>query len=424
VVGKIQNLRGLIIKKIAIIGICLLVGAGIGYGVTYAVQISNLQSQIESYKSQVSALQSDVEKYKSEVSALQSQVSGLKSDIESYKSQIADLKSELARLGWTIQLMTDLQEDQTDEQSLVPGYDEGHLARDLEDSLEELGYRVGYLVVFQYGSTLQPLQWEALVKVYYSNTFAVLVDPQTDRIVTRDYDGNNDGIVDTLLNPGVNEVSSRWDTLVATGVGNDGKYLLLEFGDYDEVQLVQYVPPGQPQESTYPEVYAKLKSDLAEDKTDENEYKKDEGPDKPNYDCDDYARDLERALEAKGYRVCIKIIWWFDEKGEEKGHCIVNVHLRYQLISAAGTTVVDTSVAIEPQNKPCTEDVTNIYDGNGNGKIDASIDPSKPKGDTDYGNFKKTGTGNDGKYYIRSYNNFKDIPFPVDQGKPPPNKQP
>jgi len=101
----------------------------------------------------------------------------------------------------------------------------------------------------------------------------------------------------------------------------------------------------------------------------------------------------------------------------------VNVHLTYQLISAAGTTVVHTSVAIEPQNKPCTEDVTSKYDGNGDGQIDASMNPSKAKGDTDYGNFKKTGTGTDGGYYIESYPDFDDIPFPVDPGKPPP-KQP
>jgi hypothetical protein len=375
---------------------------------------------------------------------------------------------------WLSGLMTDLQNDTTDaNEVIVDVYEAEHFARDLEDNLEELGYRVGYLVVFQYGSTSQPLQWETLVKVYYSNTFCVLVNPETDSIVTRDYDGNSDGVVDTLLNPGVSEVSSRWDTLIETRMGNDGKYLLLEFDDYDEVQLVERVPPEQPQESTYPEVYEKLKIDLAEDETDKNTYIKDD------YDCDDFARDLEKALEAKNYTVSIKAIWWYDWVWQQPeqvwhegywidymagiwhpgwwewpegwweweivGHCIVNVHLRYQLISAAGTTVVDTSVAIEPQNGPCTEDVTSTYDGNGDGEIDVSSSPATVNGAGDYGNFKESGwqhdkdgkrlkdkdgnpipqqgTGTDGKYRIEEYDKFDDIPFPVDPGKLSPKEQ-
>jgi len=50
--------------------------------------------------------------------------------------------------------------------------------------------------------------------------------------------------------------------------------------------------------------YEDLMKDLEEDTMDQQKYVEN------THDCDDFAEELEDALEAKGYRVTIKLVYW------------------------------------------------------------------------------------------------------------------
>ena len=119
-------------------------------------------------------------------------------------------------------------------------------------------------------------------------------------------------------------------------MGNDGKYLIFEFDDYEMVRLV---------DTRVYKTYEDLMKDLEEDTMDQQKYVEN------THDCDDFAEELEDALEAKGYRVTIKLVYWRDAKGEFVGRAINDVYLDGGRIAT-----------IEPQND---RDVTGDYDGNG-----------------------------------------------------------
>ena len=72
-------------------------------------------------------------------------------------------------------------------------------------------------------------------KITRQDDYFVFVNPQTDAIVTEKYDGDQDGATGTIKNPSISEASGLMMNLVNTSMGNDGKYLIFEFDDYEMV---------------------------------------------------------------------------------------------------------------------------------------------------------------------------------------------
>ncbi|MFA5055052.1 MAG: hypothetical protein WC562_02620 [Dehalococcoidia bacterium] len=263
-------------------------------------------------------------------------------------------------------------------------YEEEHYARDLEDNLEEMDYNVSFLVILQYDDELT---WVPLLKVSYTDDSFSLIDAGTDLIVTTDYDGDGDGTVETLTNQTYEEIDDAFDNLIATGEGNDGRYLIFEFVDYETVLL---------SDKTVGKELVELYRALQEDNTDKKRYI-------PHlHDCDDFARELEDALEARGFQVRIKLVWWMDESSEVKGHAIVDVVI---------DDVENGDIAVEPQNDGFPEE----YDDDGDGKIGRYWQPSLIQHQIWFELWKKGWySGSDGKYWIEEYEDFDNIPFPLD----------
>jgi len=232
------------------------------------------------------------------------------------------------------------------------------------------------------------LSWDIVLKITKSNDYYVLVNPQTDSIVTYVYDGNKNGIVETIKNPNLSTVSFWMKKLVNTTFGNDGKYLLFEFDDYESVKLA---------DTRVYQTYEKLMKDLSEDETDQQEYIED------THDCDDFAKELEDALEKKGYRVTVKLVYWI-ENGELQGHAINDVYLED-----------GKKVTIEPQTD---EDVSNEYDNDKDGEVETAWDVGKIRLNIWLTGFEYWGrwptSGTDGKYLIFEYEDFDDIPIDLD----------
>ena len=285
---------------------------------------------------------------------------------------------------WLSGLMTYLQNDTTDANNYtVDIYEDEHFARDLEDNLEELDYDVAFLTVFEFDGVT--LHWVPLLKLRYSEAFAVLVNPRTDDIVTEAYDGDGDGVTKTLVGMDLTGVSSWLDGLLATGLGNDGQYLIFGFDDYETVRLV---------DTAVAKNLTELMKDLAENDISEREWVEE------TYDCDDFARDLEDALEALGYRVTVKAVYYKVDDALE-GHAVINVHLE------------DRVVTIEPATDT---DVTSVYDGDGDGEVE-SASPGLVRSQAWILGFWRDLPlcgGTDGQYLIFEYEDFDDIPFPVD----------
>jgi len=287
------------------------------------------------------------------------------------------------------QMETDLLEvllnDDTDTNQYSEGmYEEEHYARDLEDSLEDMDYDVSFLVVLQYDDELT---WVPLLRVSYPDSSFSLIDARTDQIVTSDYDGDGDGTVETLTNQTFEEIGDALDALIATGEGNDGQYLIFEFSDYETVLL---------SDKTVGKELVELYRALQEDNTDKKRYI-------PHlHDCDDFAREMEDALEAGGFQVRIKLIWWFDDSSRLQGHAIVDVVI---------DDVENGDIAVEPQN----DGFPDQYDDDGDGKIGRYRNPSRIQHDIWFALWKRGWySGSDGKYWIEEYEDFDDIPFPVD----------
>ena len=289
---------------------------------------------------------------------------------------------------WLSGLITDLGNDTTDENEyIVYVYDDEHFAKDLEDNLEGLGYDVTFLTVLEFDGVT--LLWVPLLKIRYSEDFAVLVNPRTDDIVTEAYDGDGDGATETLVGMNLTDVSSWFDYLGATELGNDGQYLILGFDDYDTVELA---------DTTVGKNITELKNDLAANTISEKTHVP------GTYDCDDFARDLEDDLEALGYQVTIKLVYWWEWNGTAWvwwGHGVVNVHLDGGVV-----------VTIDPQND---QDVTSTYDGDRDGTVETVPCPSKIHAMVLIGGFKSgLISGSDGGFMIYEYGDFDDIPFPLD----------
>jgi len=227
---------------------------------------------------------------------------------------------------WLSGLITNLEDDTTDENEyIVNVYDDENFAKDLEDNLEELDYDVTFLTVFEFDGTLL---WVPLLKIRYSEDFAVLVNPRTDDIVTEAYDGDGDGATETLVGMNLTEVSSWLYELVSTGLGNDGQYLILGFDDYDTVELA---------DTTVGKNITDLKKDLAAN----NISKRTWVP--GTYDCDDFARDLEDDLEALGYNVTIKLVYWWAWNGTA---------WNFEIVDPIGGDWTTTSIAVDSHDYP------------------------------------------------------------------------
>lgn len=284
-------------------------------------------------------------------------------------------------------LMEVLLNDDTDANPYSEGiYEEEHYARDLEDNLEGLGYNVTFLVVLQYDGELT---WATLLKVSGTGGDFALVDAKTDRIVTEDYDGDGNGTVETLVNQTFEEIDDAFDTLLSTGKGNDGQYLIFEFMDYETVLLVDTTIGDE-------QTLDGLRRALQEDNTNKKKYI-------PHlHDCDDFARELEDALEARGYRTTVKIIFWSNPASPSgmDGHAIVDVY------------VGGKDYAIEPQTDAF---VTDEYDDDGDGVLGRYHGISNVQRNIYLQLFKRGWReGSDGKYWIEEFEDFDDIPFPVD----------
>lgn len=281
-------------------------------------------------------------------------------------------------------LLRVLQADDISSNPYVEGtYEAEHYARDVEDMLENRGYDVRFLVALQYSGELT---WQPLLKVTHTGGTVSLVDARNDAIVTEDYDGDGDGTVETLVNQSFEDKWDALESLFATGEGNDGQHLIMEFVDYETVLLID-TPAGE--EKTLDD----LRKALKEDNTDKGRYVD------HVHDCDDFARELETALEAKGFRVTIKIVYWMD--GEvAKGHVINDVYTK------------DGDTAVEPQTD---QFVTSKYDDDGDGAIGRYLSPSAIQRQIWFTLWKKGWkSGSDGKYWIEEYEKFKDIPYPLD----------
>jgi hypothetical protein len=284
-------------------------------------------------------------------------------------------------------LLSVLQADDTDTNPYVDGtYEDEHYARDVEDMLEGLDYNVTFLVALQWDGELT---WQPLLKVTHAGGNVSIVDAQHDAIVTAAYDGDGDGAVGTLTNQTYEEIDDAFDSLIATGKGNDGQYLIFEFNDYEIVLLA---------DKTVGKTLEELYRALQEDNTDKGRYV-------PHlHDCDDFARELEDALEAKGFRVTIKLIYWPNASSPTgvDGHAIVDV---------AVEDLKNGDVAIDPQ----TDGFPEKYDDDGDGVIGRYWKPSLIQHEIWFTLWKKGWkSGSDGKYWIEEYEDFNDIPYPLD----------
>jgi prefoldin subunit 5 len=391
----------------------LLVGGAIGFGVGYAIyqsgagglesQLAEAQNAIASYESQISTLQADLSDaqnamadYQAQITSLESQVAQLQITVSDYEAQIDSLQSQLSQLQsgmadlpkWLDQLSDDLQADTTDQRQYIENaYTNEHFARDLENNLEGLGYTVSYVVVFEFDNTLL---WEPLVRVQYSAAFAVLVNPRTDGVVTSDYDDDGDNFVTVLDYPTRDEAFNTLEDLLDTGHGNEGRYLIMAFEGYEKVQFVD-MNLGC---STC------LAEDLEEDTTDEGEWVKD------THDCDDFARELDEALGAKGWTSSILCIW--RKEGDQKiGHAVVKVQGHPSRCMEPIQPIV-----IEPR---FDQDVTAQYDGDSDGTVESLSNPGLIDAQTEVFNFcHGLRGGTDGEYLIFEYLNIEDIPFYFD----------
>ncbi|HEC89365.1 MAG TPA: hypothetical protein ENI44_02150 [Thermoplasmatales archaeon] len=387
------------ISTISLYIIGLLIGSFISYGI--AIQIfsnqlsSNMEDEIGNLNLKFANLESELTnltKMKESIETLQTQLESINKTISQnmreknngYMNQTEDT-TKADRFDWLTNLLYDLQLDTTDSNPKNNySYDDEHYARDLEDNLESIGYNVSCIIAFYMVNN--ELNWDVLVKITRQDGYFVFVNPQTDAIVTDKYDGDKNGITETIRNPSISGASSLMLNLVNTSIGNDGKYLLFEFDDYETVKLV---------DTRVYKTYEDLMKDLEEDKTDQKEYIND------THDCDDFARELEDALEARGYRVTIKLVYWRDEKGEFVGHAINDVYLDGGRI-----------VTIEPQND---RDVTGDYDGNGNGIVDTVWGLGLIEGNARIWLFKHFGYGaTDEDFLILEYEDMDDIPLALD----------
>lgn len=287
-------------------------------------------------------------------------------------------------------LLEALQADDTDATPYVNGsYDREHYARDVEDNLEGLGYNVSFLVSFQYDTGLT---WQTLLKVTHDDGEVALVHAQLDAIVTSDYDGDGDGVVETLKNQSYEEIEGALDSLIASGKGNDGQHLIFEFADYETVLLV---------DKTVGKTLVELYQALQEDDTDKGRYVK------HLHDCDDFARELEDALEAKGFRVTIKLVYWPNASAPTgvDGHAIVDVDIE---------DLPNGEVAIEPQH----DGFPTKYDDDGDGSIGRFWSPSLVQHQIWFYLWKKGWkSGSDGKYWIEEYEDIDNVPYPLDPSK-------
>ncbi len=296
-----------------------------------------------------------------------------------------DILEKANRFNWLTNLIYDLEVDTTDTNPRNNfSYDDEHYARDLEDNLESKGYTVSYIILLYMTNNM--LNWDTLVKVIYSDDYYVFIDPQTDAIVTEKYDGDDDGRTESILNPSISLVQNWIQTLVNTSMGNDGEYLVFEFNDYETARLF---------DTRVYKSYEDLMKDLEEDKTDQKEYVED------THDCDDFAEELEDALEKKGYRVTIKLIYWEDKDGDIMGHAVNDVYLDDGRV-----------VTIEPQTD---EDVTSVYDDDGDGEVETAEDVGWIRSQLWLTAFDYLGIGaTDGKYLIFEYEDRDDVPFDLD----------
>ena len=366
----------------------LLIGGVAGYSIDYMI-INELNNEIKSLNSLISYIVPLVESMESRLKEMSGKLNETLRELENLSEnyQISSNATEYEeKFRWLSDLIYDLQMDGTDKnQKNGYLYDDEHFARDLEDYLEGKGYNVSIIIAFYLPDNLS---WDIVLKVTKSPDYFVFVNPQTDGIVTYNYDGNGDGTVETINNPNISTVSLWMQHLVNTSSGNDGEYLLFEFDDYESVKLA---------DTRVYQTYEDLMRDLEEDKTDQQEYVED------THDCDDFARELEDALEKKGYRVTIKLVYWM-EKGELQGHAINDVYLEDGKV-----------VTIEPQTD---EDVTSKYDGDGDGSVETAWDVGLIRLNIWLTGFEYWGKwptrGTDGKYLIFEYDDFDDIPIDLD----------
>ena len=291
-------------------------------------------------------------------------------------------------------LLADLQEDDTDTNPYSEGTYEGeHYARDLQSVLEGLDYEVAYLTAFQYDGELT---WQPLLKVTHAGGNVSIVDAQDDAIVTAAYDGDGDGAVGTLVNQGYDQILDAFESLISTGAGNDGQYLIFEFDDYGAVSLAD-TTVGDGGNSP-----GKNPTDLGQDFA---SYRANAGKYVPYvHDCDDFCRELEDALEAKGYDVTVKVMYRINaSSGILEGHAMVDVHLE------DGDCPID----------PTVDELFNFaWDGNQDGEL--TTFPNTPKVAVNtlvtFLQVKPPipGIGSDGDTLIFEYEDFDDIPIALD----------
>ena len=379
--------KNILIIVVFVVGI--LAGGSLGYGISSLRadeldrKIEDLDSGISSFNEYISRLEVKIENLSENFDEILKILGSIKN--QSYQNQ-STYKNNAEKFDWLSGLLYDLQTDSTDKnQKNGYSYDDEHFARDLENSLESRGYNVSLIVAFYMS---QNLSWDIVLKVTKSNDYYILVNPQTDSIVTYIYDGNRNGIVETIKNPNLSTVSFWMKKLVNTTFGNDGKYLLFEFDDYESIKLA---------DTRVYQTYEKLMKDLSEDKTDQQEYIED------THDCDDFAKELEDALEKKGYRVTVKLVYWI-ENGKLRGHAINDVYLKD-----------GKKVTIEPQTD---EDVSSEYDNDKDGEVETAWDVGKIRLNIWLTGFEYWGrwptSGTDGKYLIFEYEDFDDIPIDLD----------
>jgi len=379
--------KNILIIVVFVVGI--LAGGSLGYGISSLRadeldrKIEDLDSGISSFNEYISRLEVKIENLSENFDEILKILGSIKN--QSYQNQ-SIYKNNAEKFDWLSGLLYDLQTDSTDSnQKNGYSYDDEHFARDLEDSLESRGYNVSLIIAFYMSKNLS---WDIVLKVTKSNDYYILVNPQTDSIVTYIYDGNKNGIVETIKNPNLSTVSFWMKKLVNTTFGNDGKYLLFEFDDYESIKLA---------DTRVYQTYEKLMEDLSEDKTDQQEYIED------THDCDDFAKELEDALEKKGYRVTVKLVYWI-ENGKLRGHAINDVYLKD-----------GKKVTIEPQTD---EDVSSEYDNDKDGEVETAWDVGKIRLNIWLTGFEYWGrwptSGTDGKYLIFEYEDFDDIPIDLD----------
>lgn len=377
----------------------IVVGASIGYSISTQIahnqileelnkKISNMESNIGLNITNFEVRFADIE---DQIEVIQNQLTNLNdifknmSNWSTTNNATEDILEKANRFNWLTNLIYDLEVDTTDTNPRNNfSYDDEHYARDLEDNLESKGYTVSYIILLYMTNNM--LNWDTLVKVIYSDDYYVFIDPQTDAIVTEKYDGDDDGRTESILNPSISLVQNWIQTLVNTSMGNDGEYLVFEFNDYETARLF---------DTRVYKSYEDLMKDLEEDTTDQNKYVED------THDCDDFAEELEDALEKKGYRVTIKLIYWEDKDGDIMGHAVNDVYLDDGRV-----------VTIEPQTD---EDVTSVYDDDGDGEVETAEDVGWIRSQLWLTAFDYLGIGaTDGKYLIFEYEDRDDVPFDLD----------